>query len=287
MNDEAFTTDFMRTLESGLTARCFFGRVPSQHWSYPPHVNASAAAAARAAQGRAKVLYGNVESYHFMCRYFSGFFMHHPLLTGFDYYWRVEPGVRFYCELAADPFATLRDKGAVYGWNIARVELMDTVPNLWPSVIRFLHEHPALLHPRNSLRAMAPQFRGLSDQGPEVTVLAAPYSGCHYWDNFEIGALEFFRSKPYQALFAALDATGGFFLERWGDAPVHSIAVSALTDGRAAIHRFEDIGYRHGDALHCPQDKELARRCTCLPAADYNQHETFCTMLQRRSGLIP
>ena len=31
------------------------------------------------------------ESYHHMCRYFSGFFHHHPLLADFDYYWRIEP----------------------------------------------------------------------------------------------------------------------------------------------------------------------------------------------------
>lgn len=43
----------------------------------------------------------------FMCRFFSGFFFRHPLLQGFDYYWRVEPGVKFYCNLQQDPFVTM------------------------------------------------------------------------------------------------------------------------------------------------------------------------------------
>ena len=50
------------------------------------------------------VLYGGRESYHHMCRYFSGFFQHHPLLADIDFYWRVEPDVHFFCDLGYDPF---------------------------------------------------------------------------------------------------------------------------------------------------------------------------------------
>lgn len=32
-------------------------------------------------------------------RYFSGFFFDHPLLEGFDWYWRVEPEVDFMCQV--------------------------------------------------------------------------------------------------------------------------------------------------------------------------------------------
>lgn len=37
---------------------------------------------------------------------------------------------------------------------------------------------------------------------------------CHFWTNFEIGNLGFFRSSEYQGLFEALDTAGGFFTER-------------------------------------------------------------------------
>ena len=50
------------------------------------------------------VLYGGRESYHHMCRYFSGFFFRHPVLAEFDYYWRMEPDVYYYCDLDYDPF---------------------------------------------------------------------------------------------------------------------------------------------------------------------------------------
>jgi Glycolipid 2-alpha-mannosyltransferase len=59
---------------------------------------------------RKGVLYGGRESYHHMCRYFSGFFQLHPLLADVDFYWRVEPDVHFYCDLAYDPFRYMRQQ---------------------------------------------------------------------------------------------------------------------------------------------------------------------------------
>lgn len=68
-----------------------------------------------AAQVANGVLYGGRESYHHMCRYFSGFFQHHPLLADVDYYWRVEPDVHFYCDLAYDPFRYMRQQCVISG----------------------------------------------------------------------------------------------------------------------------------------------------------------------------
>jgi len=34
-----------------------------------------------------------------MCRYQSGFFWRHPLLDDLQFYWRVEPGVKFHCNI--------------------------------------------------------------------------------------------------------------------------------------------------------------------------------------------
>ena len=37
-----------------------------------------------------------------------------------------------------------------------------------------------------------------------------------------------FRSQAYEEYFRYLDQTGGFFYERWGDAPVHSLGAVML-----------------------------------------------------------
>jgi mannosyltransferase len=74
---------------------------------------------------------------------------------------------------------------------------------------------------------------------------------CHYWSNFEIASLDFFRGEAYQSLFRHLDAQGGFYHERWGDAPVHSLAVHLLLP-EGELHHFSDFGYHHEPFFQCP-----------------------------------
>ena len=52
------------------------------------------------------------------CRYFSGFFFDHPLLAGFDYYWRVEPNVHCWCLLEEDPFRRMHARNYSLEWTI-------------------------------------------------------------------------------------------------------------------------------------------------------------------------
>jgi hypothetical protein len=40
------------------------------------------------------------------------------------------------------------------------------------------------------------------------------YNMCHFWSNFEIARLDFFRSKPYEDFFRMMDKSGGFWTER-------------------------------------------------------------------------
>ena len=46
--------------------------------------------------------------------------------------------------------------------------------------------------------------------------------------------------------------TPSLFLQRWGDAPVHSIAAALFLD-KSQIHFFNDIGYEHNPYIHCPK----------------------------------
>jgi len=40
------------------------------------------------------------------------------------------------------------------------------------------------------------------------------YNMCHFWSNFEIARLDFFRSKEYEDFFEMMDHSGGFWAER-------------------------------------------------------------------------
>jgi alpha 1,2-mannosyltransferase len=39
------------------------------------------------------------------------------------------------------------------------------------------------------------------------------YNGCHFWTNFEIADLRFYRSEAYLKYFDHLDHAGGFYYE--------------------------------------------------------------------------
>eukprot|EP00887_Chlorella_sp_A99_P004450 scaffold30.g4450.t1 len=257
VNDRPFTRVFKRTTSAATSAPCFYGQVPPGQWGFAPHVNQASEGrgpasppplvATKAIEGwrgmPSWLPYRSSASYRHMCRYFSGYFHRHPLLAGFDYYWRVEPDVKFFCNLTADPF-----------------RITETMPSFPASVNRFLAKQPELIHP-TSLWSLGERSGVIRDNGQ--------YNGCHFWSNFEIGRLSFLRSPEYQAFFEHLDREGGFHTERWGDAPVHSAAAAFLLD-RRAIHRFEDIGYKHSDMQICPRS-ELRLRCDCDPFHDQGE----------------
>lgn len=105
------------------------------------------------------------------------------------------------------------------------------------------------------------------------------YNMCHFWSNFEVGSLEFWRSEAYQAYFNYLDKSGGFFYERWGDAPVHSIAAALFLD-KSELHFFDGFGYYHPDFYSCPVEENirLQNQCTCNPEDDVTWYDYyFCT----------
>ncbi|MCJ1378077.1 hypothetical protein MMC17_001173 [Xylographa soralifera] len=77
------------------------------------------------------------------------------------------------------------------------------------------------------------------------------WNWCHYWSNFEIADMDWFRSKEYMGFFTMLDELGGFYFERWGDAPVHSLGAALLLQPEQ-MHWFEDLGYLHEVYQTCP-----------------------------------
>jgi alpha 1,2-mannosyltransferase len=117
------------------------------------------------------------------------------------------------------------------------------------------------------------------------------------WSNFEIADMDFWRGEAYSAFFDHLDKTGGFYYEvrhfcltylrcglifckRWGDAPVHSIAVGVLLP-KQQIHWFNNIGYEHHPNTHCPSENDVWRkgRCTCNPNNRFGKHLSCLCLL--------
>ncbi|KAG0170528.1 alpha 1,2-mannosyltransferase 2.4.1, partial [Apophysomyces sp. BC1015] len=242
LNDKPFTQDFIDMTSQMTSAETHYGLVPEEQWSYPEWINQTYARECREKMEEDGIMYGGSESYRHMCRFQSGFFYWHHLLDGYDYYWRVEPGVKFSCDIEYDPFRLMQERDLKYGFTIALEEYHATIPTLWQRTLEFIKEYPQYVYPRTRPDSL---FSAITNDN------GASYNLCHFWSNFEIASLQFMRSAGYQAYFRHLDRAGGFFYERWGDAPVHSIAV-ALMLSQKDVHWFYDIGYRHDYFEHCP-----------------------------------
>lgn len=102
------------------------------------------------------------------------------------------------------------------------------------------------------------------------------------WSNFEIGNLDWLRSQAYVDFFESLDKDGGFFYERWGDAPVHSIA-AALMLKKEQIHFFNDIAYYHVPFTHCPTGDKVRTdlKCHCNPQDNFDWKGYSCRLFSQ------
>ncbi|ORZ03749.1 nucleotide-diphospho-sugar transferase [Syncephalastrum racemosum] len=259
LNNEPFTEEFKVLTTQATSGKTYYGYVDESMWSYPSWINETFAAERR--EEMAGVPYGTSESYRHMCRFQSGFFYRHPLVQelGWEYYWRVEPDVRYYCELDYDPFLYMKENKKQYGFTISFKEHAGTIGTLWHTVREFVKQ--TRLSGKDYFNNLADEslYRFITDEKGDR------YNQCHFWTNFEIARLDLWQSEPYSMFFEFLDRSGGFFYERWGDAPVHSIFASLFLR-KDEVHYFHDIGYKHSIYQHCPESENLSQRCYCDPA---------------------
>ncbi|KXJ88561.1 glycolipid 2-alpha-mannosyltransferase-domain-containing protein, partial [Microdochium bolleyi] len=234
-NNEPFTDHFKASVTNLTSGRCFFETIPDKHWSIPDWIDKSRFGVGREFLGSIGVGKSWLESYHHMCRWNSGLFALEDRLGQYDFYWRVEPGVQFTCNINYDVFRFMRDNNKAYGFNMAILDDARSFPSLWDRTKTFQTFHSDML----------------DEAGLEGSNTAQEYNNCQFYSNFEIGSLKFFRGEKHQAYFNHLDRAGGFYYERYGDAPVHTLSVSMFLP-KSSIWFFRDIGYAHGLCQQCP-----------------------------------
>ncbi|KAI9718399.1 MAG: hypothetical protein M1812_004120 [Candelaria pacifica] len=279
LNDGVFNETFKEAIHNHTSGTVEFGKIDPSMWGYPDWVDHKVAEEGIQKQGDEAIMYGGMESYHHMCRFYSGFFYKHELLEKYEWYWRLEPEIKYFCDITYDPFIHMARANKTYGFTIAVKELKETVPNifryasaykrlnnltstgLWEMFVEQPEEEKPLTKddpkskppvsplPEEILRTQ-PGRGALPDVDPEA-MESETYNMCHFWSNFEIAKLDWFRSKEYEDFFNMMDRSGGFWMERWGDAPIHSLAAGALLSPKD-IHYFRDFGYRHTTIQHCP-----------------------------------
>ncbi|ODV84237.1 glycosyltransferase family 15 protein, partial [[Candida] arabinofermentans NRRL YB-2248] len=256
-NDEPFTTEFMDMVSNMCSGTVKFVQIPYEMWSYPDWIDQEKAAEVRKQMRKKRVKYGDKEAYRHMCRFFSGMFYNLEEMKNYKYFWRIEPDVEFRCSIRYDPFKVMREGKKTYGFNLAPLELHTTVRSLWNETINYMSQYPDKIADNNN-------FKFLTDDD------GVSFNMCHFWSNFEIADLDFFRGEAYTHFFDYLDQKGGIYYERWGDAPIHSIAVSILLP-YTQLQYFTNTGYYHAPNMQCDGSPQMIidNECTCSPTDDF------------------
>lgn len=264
LNDKPFDDTFKKVTTSLVSGKTHYGEIPKEHWSFPEWIDQDKARKVREDMAQRKIIYGDSVSYRHMCRFESGFFFQQELMKNYEWYWRVEPSVELFCDIHYDPFRYMAENKKKYSFVLSLYEYKETIPTLWDSTKKFIKNFPQHIVEGNSMGF-------ISDDGGDT------YNNCHFWSNFEVGNLNWLRGQAYTDFFNTLDRDGGFFYERWGDAPVHSIAAGLLLK-KEEIHFFNDIAYYHVPFTHCPtgEKKRLELRCHCNPKDNFDWKGYSC-----------
>ena len=151
LNDGEFDDEFKKVTTSLVSGKTKYGKIPTEHWSFPDFIDQDRAAKVREEMREKKIIYGDSISYRHMCRYESGFFFRHPLMLDYEWYWRVEPSVELFCDIDYDTFKFMADNKKKYSFVLSLYEYVETIPTLWDAVKNFTAAHPGHVVEGNSM----------------------------------------------------------------------------------------------------------------------------------------
>lgn len=223
LNEQPFSQRFMDSIRELTDAEVIFVQIPSHLWRKPNEIYSQREQEGINFLKESGVVYADQESYHNMCRFCSLNFYKVPEMDKYQYYWRIEPDVEFFSDINYDLFKYLAGTKKVYGFTVALYDNAHSVRTLFPETINFLNtgDNYKYLHSNYVF-----QFVTENRQNPDLNKIACGYSTCHFWSNFEIANIYFFRGEAYSKWIEHLENTSKFYYERWGDAPVHSLGLS-------------------------------------------------------------
>lgn len=140
--------------------------------------------------------------------------------------------------MCSDPFIEMAKANKTYGFTIAVKELRETVPNIFRYAAAYKRKNNLkskglweMFLERPAEEETPPEGEKKQEKLPDEILLTEPgdknlddidpeamegesYNMCHFWSNFEIARLDWFRSKPYEDFFNMMDRSGGFWNER-------------------------------------------------------------------------
>lgn len=167
LNDQPFDETFKKVTTAMVSGTARYGLIGKEHWSFPDFIDQDKAKAVREDMAERKIIYGDSISYRHMCRFESGFFFRQPLMNEYEWYWRVEPSIKLFCDIGFDPFVFMAENKKKYSFVISLFEYAETIPTIWDSAKKFMKLHPEHIAEGNAVD-------WLSDDGGES------YNHCHF-----------------------------------------------------------------------------------------------------------
>eukprot|EP01065_Artemidia_motanka_P046695 TRINITY_DN7141_c0_g1_i1.p1 TRINITY_DN7141_c0_g1~~TRINITY_DN7141_c0_g1_i1.p1 ORF type:complete len:437 (+),score=56.87 TRINITY_DN7141_c0_g1_i1:132-1442(+) len=240
-------------LPSNVTfERINFSKLPiaSPQWSGLPVGTTEATVEKWRQEGTQKKFQGR--GYRLMCRFWTGPVWRFPSLSRYTHYLRLDTDSILPTPVPTDPFRRLRSEKCEYGFNRLKGENPHVLHQLWETSQRWMRK---ALTQEQTARVEKFALKG------------GRYWGPMYYNNFEMGAFALKKHPTYQSYFRFVDSEPphGIFRYRWGDAPLHTIPVTALLrpDQMCNFSRVE-FPYAHApdksrlkpvqDNMRCPAD---------------------------------
>lgn len=146
--------------------------------------------------------------YRLMCSFMA--LEWHRLLSQYEYAMRVDEDVCLQ-QVATDPFVDMRARGLVYGYGRQTLER---------------HEP--------TLRSM-PGWVGEYAKAHALPTPADPYALVQnmYFSNYFVSRVDWWSEPAVQRFLSAVQESGNIFAQRWGDAPIQTVALRLLAPPEA------------------------------------------------------
>lgn len=177
--------------------------------------------------------------YRSMCRFFGAEIFLHPIVSkrNYEYLMRLDTDSRFLKGNGQSLFGWAKESGISYAYIRSAVQWdnFKMVFKFKSSSVRYFQKigviefFKSLLVPKGKL----------------------------FYTNFEICEVHYFSSERWQNYFQYLDAMGGFYLYRWGDAIFRYMGVRAMLSKSKYLPLPSGFTYQHGGIFETSQRASL------------------------------
>ncbi|OHE98250.1 glycolipid 2-alpha-mannosyltransferase [Colletotrichum orchidophilum] len=125
---QELSEEFKDATSNATASTVTYNLIPQQHWTIPSSVDP-----------------GRFEAG--LRRWSAGLFAREKRLQAYEWFWMIEPGTKFLCDITVDVFRLMRDRGISYGVNEISFEGAADSELLWQSTKSFMDKHPDLVRP--------------------------------------------------------------------------------------------------------------------------------------------